>query len=202
MTEYERMMNEYKESYDLGKATPNDIQNLSILVNNRIIIDTLSRAITEQVGTGDILSNSTNIKKLQDSMRDIIDQNLAVERALGIDRKSRRKENQQDVAGYMQIIKSAAADWLDKNLIKVYCDTCKIMVGRILPVHEHTEFDIRFQCSQCSEFVVVKRKEKSIFFDVKGRKDWREKHPIEIIHPTKVVEFEDDIELSNGDLNA
>ena len=78
------------------------------------------------------------------------------------------------------------------------------MVARILPAHEHTEFRTRFQCSQCNEYVTADRKEKSIFFDIKGRKEWREKYPIEIIHPIVKQEFDDDIELSNdiGDTHA
>ena len=204
MTEFQDMYNEYTENYDLKNATANDRGNLSVLINNAILIKKMQDKIQELLQQEDVLNNTTSIKKLQDSLRDSIDQSLAVERALGIDRKSRRKENQQDVAGYLALIKSNAAEWLEKQLIYVYCPKCRVMVARILPAHEHTEFRTRFQCSQCNEYVTADRKEKSIFFDIRGRKEWREKYPIEIIHPIVKQEFDDDIELSNdiGDTHA
>ena len=204
MTEFQDMYNEYTENYDLKNATANDRGNLSVLINNAILIKKMQDKIQELLQQEDVLNNTTSIKKLQDSLRDSIDQSLAVERALGIDRKSRRKENQQDVAGYLALIKSNAAEWLEKQLIYVYCPKCRVMVARILPAHEHTEFRTRFQCSQCNEYVTADRKEKSIFFDIRGREEWREKYPIEIIHPIVKQEFDDDIELSNdiGDTHA
>lgn len=197
MSQFEDMYEEYMENYDLKNATANDKSNLTILINNYILIDIIQKKIKSLMDSDDLLAATINIKKLQDSSRDTIEHSLAIERALGIDRKSRRKENQQDVAGYLALIKSNAAEWLEKQLIYVYCPKCRVMVARILPAHEHTEFRTRFQCSQCNEYVTADRKEKSIFFDIKGRKEWREKYPIEIIHPVVKQEFDDDVELSN-----
>ena len=204
MAQFEDMYNEYMENYDLKNATANDKSNLTILINNYILIDIIQKKIKSLMDSDDLLAATINIKKLQDSSRDTIEHSLAIERALGIDRKSRRKENQQDVAGYLALIKSNAAEWLEKQLIYVYCPKCRVMVARILPAHEHTEFRTRFQCSQCNEYVTADRKERSVFFDIKGRKEWREKYPIEIINPIVKQEFDDDIELSNdiGDTDA
>ena len=86
--------------------------------------------------------------------------------------------------------------YLDRISIFVYCPDCQVMVSRFIPVHEHTEFRTEWQCSQCKKFVVVNRKERDVFFDLREDSKWRKKYPIEIVQASKediIVQDEDDI---------
>lgn len=196
---FQQRLETYKKTYDIDDNTsPNDIANLHTIINNQLMIEKIDSSVNillESDSIEDTVSQAVAMKKLQDARRDLIDQNMSIERLLGIDRKSRKTNTQESVAEYIQFLKTAAKEFLDQQLIVVSCPECKIMLGRLLPVHEHTEFEARFQCSQCRKIGIVKRKERDIFYDLREKnKDWRKKYPIEIIQPGKdVVEDETDI---------
>ena len=190
----------YSKTYDIdGIESPNDKANLDIIINNQELIDLLQKALDEELKNGNIMASMQNIRQIQESRRQLIDQNMQIEKLLGIDRKSRKKDTQESVADYIQFIKTSAREFLEKQYINVYCEKCKILVGRIIPVHEYTEFIIKFQCSQCNKFVEVKRKERDVFFDLKERnKEWRKKYPVEIVQgKLESVEADDDVFLED-----
>lgn len=201
---YKSILTEYQERYDLeGISNPNDKSNLDMLINNQIIISAIQDEVQQTIKNGDIADNATAIAKLQQTLQSLIELSLQIERALGIDRKSRKKDNQEDVGQYIQMIKSNARQWLETHLIYVYCPQCKVMLGRILPAHEHTSYDVEFQCSQCGKFGRSIRKEKDIFFDLKERnKEWRRKYPVEIEAPSIEDQTGDELVLGDGESDA
>ena len=175
-------MDSYREKYDIGdNSTPNDIGNLETLVRNQIYIRRIQKRLDE-LSAENIEDSIQTMAKMQEGLMKLIDQNLAIERTLGIDRKSRKRDDSESVEGYIEDLKKSARSYLDKIVIVVRCKSCKIMVGRVLPVHDHTEFKAQFQCSQCNKLAIVERKERDVFFDLKDRKgvEWRKKYPVEI----------------------
>lgn len=187
---------EYSKKYDIDDLTSgNDKANLEALLRNEIIIEDLQEALQTKVEEG-AATNIAEIKKLNDGIRDLITTNLSLEKALGIDRTARKKEvNDQSPAEYIKALKQQAKEFLEQRLVKVYCEECKVMVMRFFPVHEHTKFEIKAQCSQCKKQIKVHRDEKGIFFDLpKNDRAWREKYPIEIVQPKVVAEDSIDTE--------
>ena len=184
---YKQLWGQYEQAYDLTTLNDaNDRSNLEMIIRNASLIELLQEKITE-MAEEDAAGNITEIKKISDSVRDLTDRNIQLERQLGIDRKSRKKDNETTTGEYILMLKSAAQEFLEKRLIKVYCPNCKVMTGRISPVHHHTSFAVYFECSQCQKLVTAERKSKDVFFDlVKDDKDWRRKYPIEIKHPKRV----------------
>jgi hypothetical protein len=181
---FRKKLQDYAQRYDVESLdSPNDEANLHTMIRNQIIVDKMQTQMSE-LASADAVDNAADIKKINDAMRDLIDRNLALERALAIDRASRKKENQQSVADYIASLKANAGDYLETQFIRVFCPNCKILVARFAPVHEHTQFDIAVQCSQCKRQITANRKERDVFFDVKDS-DWRRKYPVEIIHPKK-----------------
>jgi len=195
MATYTSILNEYRERYDLESlANPNDKSNLDMLINNQLIIAKMQKEMQTIIEQGEIVKEAGSLAKLQGTLQSLIDLSLQIERTLGIDRKSRKKDNQEDVGQYLLTITSAAEEWLERNLIYVYCPDCKVMVARIMPVHEHIDFDTKWRCSQCERMVEAKRKGRDIFFNVKGDKTWRKKYPIEVKQPTaNSQEFGDEV---------
>jgi len=188
----------YRKTYEIDEFTnPNDVANLHVIIANQQLIDKFQDAVDAIMEDEDFVDRIGDIKKLQDTRQNLIEQNMSIERILGIDRKSRKKDTQESVADYIQFLKTSAKEFLEQQLITVSCPQCKILLGRILPVHEHTEFDVSFQCSQCKRYGTATRKERDIFFDLKEkRKEWRKKYPIEIIQPRfEIIESEDDVVL-------
>lgn len=196
MATYNSILNEYRERYDLESlSNPNDKSNLDMLINNQLIIARMQEEMQLLIaGDEDIVNVAPSLAKLQGTIQSLIDLSLQIERTLGIDRKSRKKDNQEDIGQYIATITTAAEEWLERNLIYVYCPDCKVMVARIMPVHEHIDFETKFRCSQCEKMVEAKRKGRDIFFNVKGDKTWRKKYPIEVKQPTAVnQEFGDEV---------
>lgn len=177
----------YEQSYDLTTLNDaNDRSNLEMIIRNAALIELLQEKITE-MAEEDAAGNITEIKKISDGVRDLTDRNIQLERQLGIDRKSRKKDNETTTGEYILMLKSAAREFLEKRLIKVYCPDCKVLVGRISPAHEHTAFNAYFQCSQCRRLVISAREERDVFFDLaKDDKEWRRKYPVEIKRPKKL----------------
>lgn len=201
-TSFQQRLEAYRKTYEIDDATnPNDIANLHVLITNQQLIDKLQEAVNQIMSSEDLIEQIGNIKKLQDARQGLIDQNMSLERLLGIDRKSRKRDTQESVADYIQFLKESAKEFLDQQLINVTCPSCRVLLGRVLPAHEHTEFLSEFQCSQCKKYGTVKRKERDIFFDLKEKnKDWRKKYPVEIVQPGKkdtAPEDESDIFLED-----
>lgn len=202
MATYNSILNEYKERYDLESlANPNDKSNLDMLINNQLIIAKMQEEMQSIIDGGEIIKEAGSLAKLQSTIQSLIDLSLQIERTLGIDRKSRKRESQEDITSYIQMLEQAAEEWLELNLIKVECPHCKILLSRILPVHEHLDFDTKWRCSQCFKLVEVKRKERDVFYNLRGDNKWRKKYPIEIKHPTTDQEYGDEIVIEDSDAN-
>ena len=185
-TRFKEVMKDYEQAYDLSTLNnANDKANLETLIRNAVLIEILQQQVNE-LAQKNATANIAEIKKLSDAAKDLIDRNMQLEKQLGIDRKSRKKDNESTTGEYLLLLKEAAKQFVDRRLIKVYCPDCQVMVGRISPVHEHTAFSAAFQCSQCKKMVSATRQEKDVFFDLhKDDKEWRRKYPVEIKHPKK-----------------
>jgi hypothetical protein len=194
MKTYDELVKEYAIYYDVENlATPNDRSNFDNLVRNQVRINALNEEIDKLLkGDEDGDINVLRLKKVQDIVRDITNQNLEIERTLAIDRKARKKDDTETVAGYITTLKTKAREYLDKQYITVWCKTCNVMVARLLPVHEHTSFECSFTCSQCNKPVKVQRKEKDIFFDLpRNDREWRRQYPTSIELPSTELDVED-----------
>lgn len=203
--QFDSIMREYKERYDVDSlVNPNDVASLRNMIRNQLIIESLQERIETLAETDNF--DSAELKKMLDGIRDLSDTNVKLERALGIDRKTRKTDQADSFPEHLAAIKKIGREFLENRIIRVQCKACKIMVGRISGVYDTTEFTGAFQCPQCQKFTTVSRKERDIFFDVKNA-DWRRKHPMEII-PAKrnkdapdidvaadvVLDIEDDVE--------
>ena len=199
---------EYAKDYDIESITSaNDRSNLDLLLTTQLIIQDLQKRIQALIETN--IADPDEFKKISDVLRDQITQSIKLETALAIDRKTRKKENSvDDPATYIAELKKSAVEFLDKRLLKVYCPDCKVLLGRISAVHEHTKYHCMFQCSQCQKLATITREEKDVFYDLKANdKEWRRKHPIQIIQPKKsnvpTLELEDieDEEIIGSDVD-
>lgn len=184
---------------DLNDA--NDLSTLTILIKTEVMVDDLQEQIQELMAD-DAIENATSIKKLADLLRDATGTITNLQRTLSIDRKTRKTEETSSVADYIRALKRDAHDFMDQRIIKVYCPECKVMVGRIYPVHTHTSFSVTFECSQCHKLIRARRAEQDVLFDVKDS-SWRRKYSPEIIQPKKFNKIEptvhDDELVLSGD---
>lgn len=199
---FTKALEEYSKRYDVDALdSPNDIANLHNMIRNQIVIEEIQQKMHEQA-EGGAVENIAVIQKLNIAFRDLTESNLALERALAIDRKTRQNQSQTNVATYIAALKVNAREFLEKQFIRVKCPSCKVLVARISPAHEHTAFNAGFQCSQCKKYITIDRTEKDVFFDIKDP-DWRRKYPVEITQPKQknvslnYDNLEDDIVIEN-----
>jgi len=199
---FDRILEEYKSKYNVESLdSPNDIANLHTMIRNQIIIEKLQQQMNDLTNLDEI--DPVALKKVLDSLVALSESNVVYERTLGIDRKSRKQESAESTADYIANLKARAKEWLDneERLTKVYCKQCNIMVGRISGVYDTTHYSASFQCPQCKKQIVITRKERDVFFDVKDA-EWRKKYPIEVEQARRVsAPTFDDIpnELNIGD---
>lgn len=174
---------QFEEDYDLSTLNnSNDRLNLDTLIRNIVLIERMDEEIDNLMARNDIANQVATIDKLARTKDGLQTQNLTLERQLGIDRKSRKKDSDTSPAEYIIQLKQHAKEFLEKRLTRVLCPDCKILVMRFSSAYDHTEFDIAAQCPQCNKFVTAKRKERDVFFDLSPRdKQWRKRYPIEII---------------------
>lgn len=181
---FDEILQEYGQKYDIETLdSPNDKANLTMLINNQVIIERLQAemlAVTEVSA----VDNIEEVKQIGNAMRDLIERNLQIERALALDRKTRKSENTDSLATYITDLKINAQNFLEKRLIKVYCPDCKILLARFSPVMDHTAFHFECQCSQCSKRITASRKAASegVLFDIKDYK-WRKQYLYEVVQP-------------------
>jgi RNase P subunit RPR2 len=189
---FEARLRLYGEQFnieDLNDA--NDRSLLHIMIKTELMIDDLQAQIQTLIDDNPV-ENATNIKKLADLLRDATNTITTLQRTLGIDRKSRRNENVDSPADYIKTLKSAAKEFVDKRLIRVYCPNCKILVARIAPVHKHTAFTLSVQCNQCGKAVRVRRDDRDVLFDIRDS-EWRKKHRAEVVQPRRVGSLDNEL---------
>jgi hypothetical protein len=202
-TRFEQILDDYRSKYDLETLnSPNDRANLDMLINNQVIVERLQSELLAVTEDG-ALDNIEAIQKMGNAMRDLIERNLQIERALALDRKTRKSEASDSIGAYITNLKITAQNFLEKRLIKVYCPDCKILLARFSPVHEHTAFHFESQCSQCGKRITMTRKSESegVLFDIKDYK-WRKQYIYDVIQPAKSdsqaqVESEEDVFISD-----
>lgn len=180
--EFNNLLSDYTLKYNVEQLdSPNDISNLHTMIRNQVLIKKLQDQL--EILTEDIAA-AADVKKYLDSIVALSEVNIAYERTLGIDRKTRKQTDSENVADYLTGLKQRGKEWLDERLTKVVCETCNIMVGRISGVYDTTFYEARFQCPQCKKQVLVKRQERDIFFDIKDA-DWRRPYAVDIEQPKR-----------------
>lgn len=183
---FQEILADYSNKYDLETLnSPNDRANLDMLINNQVIVERFQAELLSMTEDGAI-DNIEAIQKIGNAMRDMIERNLQIERALALDRKTRKSEASDSIGAYLTNLKITAQNFLEKRLIKIYCPDCKILVARFAPVMEHTAFHFESQCSQCNKRITATRKAESegVFFDIKDYK-WRKQYLYEVVQPAK-----------------
>ncbi len=207
--EFDRIYAEYRDKYDVDSLTnPNDVANLETMIRNQLLIGQLQDQLDALVNSDKLedVIDPNGIKKILDSIVALSQTNVNYERTLGIDRKTRKQQQEGNIVDTVLRLKALARQFIDddRRLLKVMCKTCKIMVGRISGVYDTTEYSVAFQCPQCKKHTTVTRKERDIFFDVKDA-NWRRKYPIEIIQPkaaskdAPTFDLEDDMMITGED---
>lgn len=172
---FDEILKDYSDKYDLATlSSPNDRANLEMLINNQIIVESVQKKLQE-LTDDDPVDNIEMIQRLSSSLKDIIERNLQLERALALDRKTRNQNNSESIAEYLVNLKQTAQDFLERRLVKLYCPECKILLSRFSIVHDHSYFELKVNCNQCNKIVTANREEKDIFFDIKDAA-WRRKH--------------------------
>lgn len=176
----EQIVEEYRRSYEIDDLTsPNDKANLDTMIMNALAIRALQSQLLK-LTIESVTDNAPDIKRINDSIRDLTNLNLSIERQLGIDRKARKADNEQSVVEYIAWLKTTANEFLNERLLKIYCKKCMIMVGRVSGVYDTTSYSCDFQCPQCKKLTHVERKDRDVFFDVRDA-GWRRKYPMEIV---------------------
>jgi len=177
---------------DLNDA--NDLTLLHFLIKTELMVEDLHMGI-QMLMNDDPVSKAVEIKKLHDLLRDSTKIVTELQKTLAIDRKTRKDtESSGDFASYIRFLKTTASQFIEDRMIKVYCDNCKVMVARVSPVHSHTAYDLRFQCSQCKEMISLKRSERDTLFDLDVEdREWRT-HRIEIVQPNSINDNSFEIE--------
>jgi len=182
--EFDAIYAEYKDKYDVDSLTnPNDKANLATMIRNQLLINQLQDRL-DTISSPEAETDPNEIKKILDSIVALSQTNVAYEKTLGIDRKTRKQQQEGSIVDTVLRLKAMAREFVDddRRLLKVMCKKCKIMVGRISGVYDTTEYNAAFQCPQCKKYSTVSRKERDIFYDVKDA-DWRRKYPMEVIQP-------------------
>jgi len=182
---FEETLTQYRNKYNVDQLdSPNDIASLQTMIRNQILIEQLQERLDDIAL--DTKVDPMEIKKVLDSIVALSQTNLQYEKSLGIDRRTRKTDQADSIADHILRLKQLAYEFLenDDRLLKVTCADCSIMVGRVSGVYDTTYYYCIFQCPQCKKHIIVTRKEKDIFFDVKDA-DWRRKYPMEVIQAKK-----------------
>lgn len=122
--EFQKILKEYSEKYDVeGLTSPNDAANLNNMIRNQILIQRLQGRL-DIILTGDKV-DSVESKKILDSIVSLSETNIQLERQLGIDRKTRKQQQQESFPDYLAGIKKLAREFLNNDdiLLRVFCNT-------------------------------------------------------------------------------
>jgi len=190
---FDQRLADYNRDYKIDELNQsNDAAQLRLLINAELTLEAYQYKIEEIIGSEDLIDKANELKKISDLMRDTAETIRKPTQTLAIDRKTRKSEETDLFAGWLRGIKREASNFVEDRLLKIYCKDCKVMVGRWSAVHDHTAFEVKVRCSHCAKWVIAKREDKDIGFDLKNDSDWRRKYPVEIINPTSKSGFSAD----------
>lgn len=181
---FQKKLQEYQREYDIaGLNATNDLAALQMLIRYEILIQKLQQKMRELADT-DVLENAQELKKMSDLLRDTVNSFTQLQRDLGIDRRARKSTEDYSVARYIDDLLNEAQSFYEEQITRVFCPSCKTMVGRYAPVSSHTGYRIAFYCDTCKTWVEQQREPGDRFddFDPADRA-WRKKHPASIRLP-------------------
>lgn len=181
-TRFDEILEQYRAQYDIDSlSSPNDQANLHALIQNQVMIEKLQTDM-QLLAEEDARENIVSIAKISDTINSMLERSLQLERALALDRKTRKQNEASSVADYLRELKIMAREFVDAQLIKLQCPDCLILVGRIAPLEEHTGYAVAFECPQCHKPIKATRKSKDPFFDLPANdREWRKKYTYEVI---------------------
>lgn len=179
---FDVILAEYRKKYDIDSlSSPNDSANLTALIQNQVAIETLQAELHTLIESG-ATANIRTIDQVSETINKIVERSLQLERALALDRKTRKTSEAASVIDYLTELKIMAREFVDQQLIKVTCPTCKILVGRIAPLVDHTAYKCEFECSQCHKMIRATRGVKDQFHDLpESDRRWRKQYEYTVI---------------------
>ncbi len=188
-TEYHRLFDHYYQQYinefgldQINEA--NDAGTLRMLIAYQVLIELYQRKLAELTET-DLIANAQETKKISDLLRDFTATFQSLQHALGIDRRTRKSNEEQSVSDYLTDLLHHANYFYEQQLQRLYCPTCNTMVGRFAPVHEHTPYDVAFWCETCQTWVDKVYAGSDRFADIPEHdREWRKAYQASIVLPT------------------
>lgn len=187
---FQERLDAYTRDFQVDQLNnSNDQAQLHMLISAELMLRSLQEEIERIVGEENLVEKASDIKKLSDLIRDTTNSTMAIQKTLGIDRKTRKNEETDSVAGYIRSLKREAKNFLDERMLRLYCPTCKVMTGRFSAVHKHTKFKVSVECSQCGKMTQAHREGKDVWFDLGKDAAWRKQYPVEIILPSNKEGF-------------
>lgn len=181
---FQEKLRKYQQEYDIaGLNTTNDLAALHMLIRYEILIQKFQEKMRELADT-DVLENAQELKKMSDLLRDTVNSFTQLQRDLGIDRRARKSTEDYSVARYIDDLLNEAQSFYEERITRVYCPTCKTLVGRYAPVSAHTGYRIAFYCDTCGTWVEQQRAPGDRYNDFEPTdRAWRKKHPASIRLP-------------------
>lgn len=181
---FQEKLAQYQREYDIaGLNTTNDLAALHMLIRYEILIQKFQEKMRELADT-DILENAQELKKMSDLLRDTVNSFTQLQRDLGIDRRARKSTEDYSVARYIDDLLNEAQAFYEEKIVRVFCPTCKTMVGRFAPISSHTGYKVAFYCDTCNTWVEQQQQPQDRFTDFDpADREWRKKHPASITLP-------------------
>lgn len=164
---WDKKFAEYQSRFTTEDATPNDIASLRRLAFMDAQQEFTQQHIVNNLTLRDI-SDRNAIKGLNETLVSLSREMREIEKTLGIDRVTRKKDD--DVADPMEVIASGIRDarWLLANEIQeVRCPGCEskhdvaiMSIWHRYPTHPHGDFTQ--ECPNCGRILVVKCKKRGV----------------------------------------
>ena len=153
----------YLIEYELDELNgANDMAALTQMCQIELNIEQIQNALDK---IKDPLQESKKIKELQSASKDAHQSWVALQKELGINRARRTSEKDETPLKYIERLQGVAKTFLEKRLVKVYCEKCGQVLGKYLfyvyakgeegsidskrEKVEQYKYTIHFECWKC-----------------------------------------------------
>jgi RNase P subunit RPR2 len=143
----EKIIESFKDDYDLSDMTGNDRLALNELARTFILLEDTWQALNDAREEGD-WSLYGAINREAHRLRDDIS---TLQKDLSIARRSRQESGQRSVVDFIEDIKTRAKSFIDSRLKEIYCPECKMLLAKAWFLYPDESNELALLCGRCGK---------------------------------------------------
>jgi len=128
---FDRIMGDFENEYDLSELLPNDRIVLKSLVSAMIQLQDYEVFLNTASKEGVNSNNIVTVEKISNICKSLRNDISNMQNDLGITRKTRKNDKEQNVLSFIEDLKKKAAQFSQQKMQYIFCEKCGVLLTTV-----------------------------------------------------------------------